>query len=97
MNSQEQESTREERRDRFTSVSNSSDGSKLIYKAKFTPTTEDHGLYLGCRAEQFGLKNETLNVQKKVKIQAGLDLNNSFFNSSENRKAFRNQICTQTS
>ena len=44
------------------------EGSKFIYRAKFIPTTDDQGLYLGCRAEQFGLKKETLQVQTEVDI-----------------------------
>ena len=61
-----QNRTKERSEARFTNVQKTTEGSKLVYRATFRPTTDDQGLYLGCRAEQFGLKNETLQVQTKV-------------------------------
>ena len=72
MNGQKKELPREESEDRFKFVSNSTEGTNLVYKAKFTPTTKDQGLYLGCRAEQFDFENATFKVETKVKIQVGL-------------------------
>ena len=63
--------SKEGSKDRFIDVKSTTDGSRLIYRAKYTPAIEDNDLYIGCRAEQFGLKNETLNVQTKVNNRIG--------------------------